>query len=460
MKRLFLLTLLSSLALSGWGQLAYQSSSISDAGNPGGLNTLTDTDLTSWTEILPANLNTNQWSSPQPIPFDFEFFGSSVTHFRVSANGLVTFDTTSTLLPNASENLPSPNLPEQTIAAFWTAFTSAPPTSSNDRVYTQVFGTAPNRQLFIQWYSFEINAASFVYMACVLEECSNAIYIVDQYSTTAAGATVNFNATVGIQKDNTTALQFGSNNINLSGNSSGSTDNDYFSFVPSYPSDAGVNALVSPTSPLAAGVQQVRVSLSNFGYTTLSSVTINWSVNGAAQTSIVSNPNLSAGASTDIDLGTFNFQPGFTDIKAWTSNPNGAIDSVACNDTLHVSACTGLSGTYTVGGVGADFPDLNSAVADLTICGIDGPVVLDIAPGIYNEQITIGEIPGASALQTITFDGGDTSLVKITSSSPNDIPTIWVNGSDYLVFRNLTIENTGTTDDVWGVGLQNEANYN
>ncbi|MEO1384854.1 MAG: hypothetical protein AAFV78_16655, partial [Bacteroidota bacterium] len=289
MKRLFLLTLLCIIAISGFGQLAYQSSFLQDAGNPGGLNTGTDSDLNSWTEILPASLSTNQWSSTQSIPFDFDFFGSPVTHFRVSANGLVTFDTTSTLLPNASENLPSPNLPDRTIATFWTAFTTSSPTGSNDRVYTRVFGTAPNRQLYIRWHSFEMNTASFVYLSCVLEECSNTIYIVDQYSTTAAGATTTFNATVGIQRDNTTALQFGTNNVNLSGNGSGNADNDYFAFVPSFPNDAGIADLVLPVSPITAGLQQVRVSLQNFGSSTLSSTTIGWSINGTPQTNIVSN---------------------------------------------------------------------------------------------------------------------------------------------------------------------------
>ncbi|MEL6633840.1 MAG: right-handed parallel beta-helix repeat-containing protein [Bacteroidota bacterium] len=460
MKRLFLLTLLCIIAISGFGQLAYQSSFLQDAGNPGGLNTGTDSDLNSWTEILPASLSTNQWSSTQSIPFDFDFFGSPVTHFRVSANGLVTFDTTSTLLPNASENLPSPNLPDRTIATFWTAFTTSGPTGSNDRVYTRVFGTAPNRQLYIRWHSFEMNTASFVYLSCVLEECSNTIYIVDQYSTTAAGATTTFNATVGIQRDNTTALQFGTNNVNLAGNGSGNADNDYFAFVPSFPNDAGISDLVLPVSPITAGLQQVRVSLQNFGSSSLNSTTIGWSINGTPQTNIVSNPNLSPGSSVDVDLGSFNFPMGFTEIKAWTTNPNGVEDSVACNDTLQVSVCTSFAGNYTVGGVSADFPDLTSAISGLTTCGIGGPVTLDIAPGVYNEQLTIGEIPGVNAVNTLTFQGGDTSLVKITSSSAVDIPTILIDGGDYLTFRNLTIENTGTTDDTWGVVLRNVANYN
>jgi hypothetical protein len=53
-----------------------------------------------------------------------------------------------------------------------------------------------------------------------------------------------------------------------------------------------------------------------------------------------------------------------------------------------------LNGTYTVGN-GGDYPTINSAIDDAYLQGIDGSVVFDIIPGIYNDSIVIsGEFPG------------------------------------------------------------------
>ncbi len=65
-----------------------------------------------------------------------------------------------------------------------------------------------------------------------------------------------------------------------------------------------------------------------------------------------------------------------------------------------------MSGTYTIdpNGIGPlNFVDFSTATAALSVQGVNGPVVLEVAPGIYAEQWQISPIPGASVTNTVTF---------------------------------------------------------
>ncbi|MDQ3190742.1 MAG: hypothetical protein M3Q58_04035, partial [Bacteroidota bacterium] len=81
-------------------------------------------------------------------------------------------------------------------------------------------------------------------------------------------------------------------------------------------------------------------------------------------------------------------------------------------NTLFITTLPNLAGgTYTIGATG-DYPDFTSAVNAMN-CGIAGPVIFNVASGIYNEQIEIGEIIGTSATNTVTFKGADPANTKL-----------------------------------------------
>ncbi|KPJ95956.1 MAG: hypothetical protein AMJ53_01755, partial [Gammaproteobacteria bacterium SG8_11] len=95
-----ILLLLFSFQTS-YAQTVYGSNQYFDVGNPGGINTEGDAPgLGDWTEILTGADPVHHWTDVQDIPFTFEYFGNVVTHYMVSQNGLVTFDTLATLLPD------------------------------------------------------------------------------------------------------------------------------------------------------------------------------------------------------------------------------------------------------------------------------------------------------------------------------------------------------------------------
>jgi len=247
-----------------FGQVSYTVSYFDDVGNPGGLYSGVDQETSGWTEILPPSLSSNTWSGVEAIPFAFDFYDQTVTHFKVSANGILTFDTTAVGLGGDNANLPSGDLPDLSVACFWDAFTFNPPTGSNDRVYVKTFGSAPNRQFWIKWQSFEIGSYTYGYMSVVLEEGTNRVYVVDM-----ASSGISSGMTVGVQENVGSAVQYGDANLALSGGALSNSDNDYYMFEPFvlYPVNLGVASIDDPMGEdcgfgAAAGV---TVTLENVG---------------------------------------------------------------------------------------------------------------------------------------------------------------------------------------------------
>lgn len=88
-------------------------------------------------------------------------------------------------------------------------------------------------------------------------------------------------------------------------------------------------------------------------------------------------------------------------------------------------------------------------------CGINGPVVINIVnnPTPYNEQLVIAPVSGASATNTITFNGNN---AVITANSTNDVQraVIKLNGADHIIINNLVIKATGASFSEYGYGVQ------
>lgn len=232
--------------------------------------------------------------------------------------------------------------------------------------------------------------------------------------------------------------------------------------------DGGVTAVDSPMV-FCAGTHNVRIKFQNFGYDTIKSIQIRWSINGVAQTNYNWTGTVAPGASSSsIALGTFSFSANtpYT-IKAWTVNPNSVSDGKKSNDTLSVTRYPGMSGTYSISdSLNADFKSFNSAIAAFTERGICGPIKFMVGPGVYNEQITLVELPGMGASNTITFEGTskDSSRVLVTLPSTvatgNNNAAIQLRGADYITFKYITFERTGTNPYAHVVHILNGSNHN
>jgi hypothetical protein len=122
-----------------------------------------------------------------------------------------------------------------------------------------------------------------------------------------------------------------------------------------------------------------------------------------------------------------------------------------------------MNGVYTINPSGSgsrNYTSFDAAIDDLLLYGAGGPITFDVAAATYNEQLYIPAIPGASATNTITFDGGTGNAATriITYSVPtSNASVITLDGADYVRFRNLTVNSTHA-DYGYGFLLTNSTN--
>lgn len=215
--------------------------------------------------------------------------------------------------------------------------------------------------------------------------------------------------------------------------------------------DLSVTRLVSPSSPFSAGLNDVKVLLTNTGSQPILSATIHYTINNDP-------PSVAYWSGTlnqcDTAVLTFPvqvvFNQGANQINLYSHYPNGILDENFSNDTLEITLLTAMEGTYTIGSDPADsFPNFTSAILALNTRGVGAAVDFKIRTGIYNEYIELNAIPGASSTNTITFEARHRDSVYVQYSSTGLHPNLLtLSGASHISFKNLSFIQ------------QNTANYN
>lgn len=262
----------------------------------------------------------------------------------------------------------------------------------------------------------------------------------------------------------TTKLRFN----NIAGSNPNFREIQTFAGAPAF-NDAGVVSIDSPAT-FCGGVQNIKATIKNFGRNQINPVTVNWSLNGVIQTSYNYTSILDTigkpGNTAQIYLGSYTFPvTPATVIKVWTSAPNGGVDTVVNNDSAKVTKLPAMGGSFTINPAGSgatNFLSFTAATTALSAAGVCGPVYFTIAPGTYTEKITLGVLPGVSAINTVTFDGGDSATTKITfnqTAAAGNPAVINLQGASYVTFKNLGVIATGASTCI-GVSVQSSSNYN
>jgi PKD repeat protein len=102
--------------------------------------------------------------------------------------------------------------------------------------------------------------------------------------------------------------------------------------MPVYTRDAGITGVISPTGTSCNTSYNPVVTLTNFGSAALTSVTINYNVNGVGNNTFSWTGSLASGASTTVNLPAITVGLGNLTFYAFTSNPNGLADENASNN--------------------------------------------------------------------------------------------------------------------------------
>lgn len=218
-------------------------------------------------------------------------------------------------------------------------------------------------------------------------------------------------------------------------------------------------------SLVCAGTYNVYATLNNYGINPLTSVAINWSVNGLIQTPFNYSGALAQGASETILLGKYVYAPTIysaINLFVWTSSPNAGVDLNHSDDTSEVMIHPGIFGTFTIGKkAGNDFYSLNKAIEFLQNNPICGSIVFNIEDGVYNDgDVTIQELAGLADNKNITFKSAsdDSSKVILNGSGRPFETAVNLDGADFINFKQLTIQVAGENNVV--VSFLNGANNN
>ncbi len=120
----------------------------------------------------------------------------------------------------------------------------------------------------------------------------------------------------------------------------------YAPCTPANSYDAGISLVTDPSGSVCASSITPLVTLSNYGSTTLSSVTINYSVDGNAETPFSWTGSLASNQSITISLPSITVSSGSHTFSASTSNPNNQSDEDNGNDASTSSFSVVISDTY------------------------------------------------------------------------------------------------------------------
>lgn len=300
--------------------------------NPQGINTDDEYPVggglaATWTTIHTPSASP-AWSAAINIPFAFQFNGTAVTQFKVSNSGIVTFDVATALAaPSFTKAaLPNATIPDKSVCIWGLGGIGA-----NDNIVAKTFGTAPNRQYWIQFSSYGYgtvtsDGSNFCYWSIVLEETTNRIHIVDNRTGGYAG---NKSVSAGVQIDAATAsmVALSPNLLALAATDPTPADNSYYTFIPGTQSAFDMSVTSITTSQyLSAGNVNVTGVIRNLGSTPITSLTINYKIDaGSTISAPLTGLNIAPLATYNFTHPTpWNATIGSHTIEAFATNLNGA----------------------------------------------------------------------------------------------------------------------------------------
>lgn len=134
-------------------------------------------------------------------------------------------------------------------------------------------------------------------------------------------------------------------------------------------------------------------------------------------------------------------------VSVTTITASGDNVTVAEPKTSTIEVVSGKSGTIAVG-PGTAYPTIQSAINSLAI-GVEGPVVLSVKKGKYNERLMIPAIKGVSATNTVTIQSesglrGDVEIYHDSYTSPaygeTGYGVVTFDNTDYITLKDVTVK--------------------
>jgi hypothetical protein len=231
----------------------------------------------------------------------------------------------------------------------------------------------------------------------------------------------------------------------------------YISNLTPILNDAGVVGFFGPPEGFGPGVTQVRARVRNYAPKPLTSVTINWKMDGVNQTPVtLTGINIPRDEVADLVLGTYNFYAksplGPFEVECTTSNPNGVTDEDLTNDKYVGGIGPSLAaGYYYIGATNSQFSSPAEAASYINSSGVFGPgkVTFEVRPGTYTGQVVLNSpLPNKNEIEFIGGSNFPENVVLAANTTAQNNFVILLDGLDNITFRNMTIRNNNSV----GVG--------
>lgn len=358
--------------------------------------TATYTNLSSPTNVGGlGNTSDDVLSNTTSIGFTFNFAGTNYTQFKVSSNGFITFNTSSTdpFYENSQVNAGT-NKP--VLMPLWDDL------QSTTRVRYRLEGSTPDRIMKIEFRGNEWNyqsGADAIKFQVWLYEGSNRIEFRYQRS---ADPVNNPSATIGIYDANDTYLT-----LDSAGASPTASSSTFTTTIDAKPANNQVYRFDPPTDPVITVSATSLPSFEACNLTVSSSET--FQVSGILLTDdiLITAPTGFEVSTDDVSFsdslvlsqsgGNVTTTTIYTRMKALSSNPTPA--------TIDITSTGATTRNVSVSGVLIS-PTGVSAGTDVSVCA-SSPVVLD------------GSVDYDAAIQTLSTIDGDTGFATMTTNDTN-----------------------------------------
>jgi uncharacterized repeat protein (TIGR01451 family) len=229
------------------------------------------------------------------MPFSFNFFGTTSNLLSVSNNGGIVFGAPGAVLNFTNISLPAASIAAPAILPLWDDFDS----TSGD-VYTDVRGSAPDRQFIVEWYDrthFTNNTDSATFEV-IFNEADGTLQF--EYADVAYTGANNFSgdpdvcdggvcATIGLQNDSTLFNQFSAFQPAVTDNSGikwTPTSPQVFTSTDSVTVNVGAPQIVVNPSPLTGSVAPGSTTVVPFAIENHGDRDLNWSLTEAAPSNL------------------------------------------------------------------------------------------------------------------------------------------------------------------------------
>lgn len=409
-------------------------------------------------DLRASGSDIGSYSSSITLPFTYTWAGTAYTTISLEAGwGRVRFGETNDI-----------------VMAWGTPLTGA----VNGTLRTQTLGTSPNRIFVVQWRNATRSpqgSSQDQYNIQVRINEGGSVDVVYGAMTTTAYMQLLIGARGGSQNIFLNASYWFSSwmmprvseTVTPSQVVAGwtPTAGTTYSFRARAAVDASVLNFTSPAGTFDPGQPvTVKARVLNRGTTALTSVRIDWSIDGAAQPSVSydATPAIQPGETVEVQLGSYTPMAGsFNTIVASAAAPNGGDDAVPGNDAYRAYIAPRVEGLFNViqNGAAGAFTSVSAAIRHLMNSGMKGNVRLRLFGTQYNEQIVVPGLPASDFSVTLYAAEGYTPNFTFTPSKEpgkgivEDIDLglyqIYVAGQhSNIIFEDLTF--TLPNDALWG----------